>query len=136
MPVINDGPVSSLFAPVALRGNASLPGLRKAGVSGHMADRAPFAPSGGCVARGVPLKIGRVVVVRDRPVTVNVKGFRAKWLVFAHTSDVRPLEWNADELDGADYPAPAGLTAIYIEKAITTKDGVEKMVPDKVIAWK
>ena len=45
-----------------------------------------------------------------------------------------PLEWDAETLDGADYPAPAGLTAIYIEKAIT-KDGVEKMVPDKVTGW-
>jgi len=45
-----------------------------------------------------------------------------------------PLEWNADELDGADYPAPTGLTAIYIEKAIE-KDGEQKMVPDKVTGW-
>ena len=45
-----------------------------------------------------------------------------------------PLEWNADDLDGADYPAPTGLTAIYIEKAIE-KDGEQKMVPDKVTGW-
>ena len=45
-----------------------------------------------------------------------------------------PLEWNADELDGSDLPAPAGLTAIYTEKAIE-KDGEQKMVPDKVTGW-
>ena len=45
-----------------------------------------------------------------------------------------PLEWNADELDGSDLPAPAGLTAIYSEKAIE-KDGEQKMVPDKVTGW-
>ena len=45
-----------------------------------------------------------------------------------------PLEWNADDLDGADYPAPTGLTAIYIEKAIE-KDGEQKMVPDKITGW-
>jgi len=96
MPAINDGPVSSLFAPVTLRGNVSLGRLGEAGVSDCMAERAEFAPAGRCAARGVPLKIGRVVVVGDRPVTVKVKASRAKWLVFAHTSDVRPLEWNAD----------------------------------------
>ena len=45
-----------------------------------------------------------------------------------------PLEWDAETLDGADYPAPEGLTAIYIEKAIE-KDGEQKMVPDKVTGW-
>ena len=45
-----------------------------------------------------------------------------------------PLEWDAEQLDGADYPAPAGLTAIYTEKAIE-KDGEQKMVPDKVTGW-
>ena len=45
-----------------------------------------------------------------------------------------PLEWDAETLDGADYPAPTGLTAIYIEKAIE-KDGEQKMVPDKVTGW-
>ena len=45
-----------------------------------------------------------------------------------------PLEWDAEQLDGADYPAPEGLTAIYTEKAIE-KDGEQKMVPDKVTGW-
>ena len=73
MPAINDGPVSSRFTAVTLRGNASIASLGRAGVSDYMAERAGFAPSGNCAARGVPLKIGRVVVVRDRPVTVKVK---------------------------------------------------------------
>ena len=43
-----------------------------------------------------------------------------------------PLEWVADELDGADYPAPAGLTAVYSEKTLDSG----KVVPDKVTGWK
>ena len=46
-----------------------------------------------------------------------------------------PLEWVADELDGADYPAPAGLTAIYVEKTINAGTSNEKVVPDKVTGW-
>ena len=48
-----------------------------------------------------------------------------------------PLEWDEDYvngLEGAEYEAPKGLTAIYIEKAIE-KDGEQKMVPDKVTGW-
>ena len=43
-----------------------------------------------------------------------------------------PLEWDAETLDGADYPAPTGLTAIYVEKTLDSG----KVVPDKVTAWK
>ena len=42
-----------------------------------------------------------------------------------------PLEWDAETLDGADYPAPQGLTAIYVEKTLDSG----KVVPDKVTGW-
>ncbi len=51
--------------------------------------------------------------------------------VWPEVLEMPPLEWIADELDGADYPAPTGLTAIYIEK---TLDG-GKVVPDKIVGW-
>ena len=47
-----------------------------------------------------------------------------------------PLEWDLETLDGADYNAPAGLTAIYVEKEIVGKQGEPKWVPDKVTGWK
>ena len=46
-----------------------------------------------------------------------------------------PLEWDVEELAPTEIPAPAGLTAIYSEKEITTKDGDKKLVPDKVTGW-
>lgn len=44
-----------------------------------------------------------------------------------------PLELDLDELDHAEYPVQAGVTAIYVEKP--HKDDPNKMVPDKVIGW-
>ncbi len=52
--------------------------------------------------------------------------------VWEEVAAMPPLEWDLELLDGADYPAPAGLTAIYSEK--TADSG--KVVPDKVTAWK
>jgi len=52
--------------------------------------------------------------------------------VWPELLEMPPLQWIADELDGADYPAPTGLTAIYVEK---TLDG-GKVVPDKVTGCK
>ncbi len=51
--------------------------------------------------------------------------------VWEEVAALPPLEWDLATLDGADYPAPEGLTAIYVEK---TLDG-GKVVPDKVTGW-
>jgi hypothetical protein len=89
-----DGPATSSFAPVPLRGNVTFEGLGRAGVSKEMAAAAAHAPTGQCVGWGIALRIGRPVLLRDAPVTRKVGALKAQWLVFAHTSDVRPIEAN------------------------------------------
>ncbi|HUU22139.1 MAG TPA: CehA/McbA family metallohydrolase [Phycisphaerae bacterium] len=91
-----DGPSSNLFTPLPLRGKVSLTDLAAAGVSPQMAEAADRAPTGACTAWGIPLTIGKAVVVKDTPVTVTLANVRAPWLIFAHTSDIRPPQWNAD----------------------------------------
>jgi len=63
-----------------------------------MAVAAEHAPRGECVSWGIPLQIDRVIVLRDSPQTVEFAPTRAGWLVFMHTSDIRPIETNADGL--------------------------------------
>jgi hypothetical protein len=99
MPSIHDGPASSRFAPVPLRGNASLVDLASAGASamppgmtGEMVAALEQAPGGPCVCWGIPFEIGDVVILADRPVEVDIAPMQARWLVFLHTSDVRPLQ--------------------------------------------
>jgi hypothetical protein len=91
-----DGPGTKRFQPVPLRGNVAVPRLAEAGVSRAMAEQIAHAPRGECVAWGIPFRIGSVVCLTDRAVTRKLARLRAPWLVFLHTSDLRPLEPNAD----------------------------------------
>ena len=89
---IHDGPSSPLFAPVRIKGNACLADLADWGASAEMAAARKNSPGGSCVAWGIPFEIEDVVVIRDRPVSMEVAPTLANWLVFMHTSDIRPLQ--------------------------------------------
>jgi hypothetical protein len=95
MPSVIDGPSSPWFKPVPLKGNYSLAQLREAGISEDMGSALDHAPSGACVAWGIPFEIEHVVALGDQAVSVPLDPLQAEWLVFMHTSDVRPPEPNA-----------------------------------------
>jgi hypothetical protein len=59
-----------------------------------MRDLVPVAPDGACVCHGIPFDASRVIVVNGTAVTVPLSGLKACWLVFLHTSDIRPMETN------------------------------------------
>ncbi len=94
-----DGPATPAFTPVRFRGKFLATDLDKAGFSPAMMVYPNTAPSGKCVLRGIPFKIGRVLPVMDRPVTVKVGPVRDPWLVFAHSyhaekqSEEQPQPW-------------------------------------------
>jgi hypothetical protein len=93
MPSIQDGPASALFAPLPFKGSTvPLAGLAERGLSGDMAAALDHAPSGDCVAWGIPFHVGEVVLVAGESVAVEWTPRPAEWLVFMHTSDVRPVE--------------------------------------------
>jgi hypothetical protein len=88
---VKDGPASPQFKPIAFPGTVSLARLASAGVSEAMAAGAKNAPAGRCVFWGIPFRIGKAAVIKDRPVSVNVRPFEAEWIVFLHLSDARPV---------------------------------------------
>ena len=90
MPVYQDGPRSPHFAPVALRGLSPWADLA-AGISAEMAAAMEHAPSGDCVCWGIPFQVEGALLIREEPATVEVAPTTAEWLVFMHTSDIRPL---------------------------------------------
>jgi len=96
MAMRKNDPSTKLFTPVSLKGNVDLAQLPRAGVSSDMRKSAKHAPSGNVVAWGLAFKIGKAVLVRDEPVTVKLAPAKSPWLVFLHTSDIRPVEENAD----------------------------------------
>ena len=89
-----DGPRSPHFTPLVLQGNADLSNLTSFALSQEMLSARDRAPRGSVVAWGIPFEIGAAIVLQDQPVSVSVEPLRAHWLVFLHTSDVRPLESN------------------------------------------
>ena len=95
---VQDGPRSPRFAPLPFKGNISLSELAAVGVSDEMAAVLEHAPGGTCVSWGVPFEVGDVVAIKDQAVSVEVDPTRAQWLVFMHTSDLRPIA-----------PGPGGL---------------------------
>jgi hypothetical protein len=79
-----DGPATSKFAPVPLRGNASFDDLKWA--------EASAAPRGPFIAWGIPFRIDRPIVLKEHPVTEAVASLKAEWLVFLHTAEVKQVE--------------------------------------------
>jgi hypothetical protein len=89
---VQDGPSSPLFAPLSLRGNVSLSELAGAGISQEMAAALEHAPAGSCTAWGIPFEIEDIIALKGEVVTVEFGPTVAHWLVFMHTSDLRPVE--------------------------------------------
>ena len=91
MPPVIDGPASSLFSPLSLSGGAPLTGLAASGASAELIAAAQHAPTGWCVSWGIPFEINGAFVAGARPVSVAFAPTTARWLVFLHTSDIRPV---------------------------------------------
>ena len=92
MPTIYDGPASPRFRPLPFAGNTGADEVATAGPSDRMVAALAAALSGSCVCWGIPFEISEPVILSDRPVSVTVMPTSARWLVFQHTSDLRPLE--------------------------------------------
>ncbi len=99
MPVSTiDGPRSPLFRAVSLAGNTTFSALAgpRSPLGEDMKDQLKHAPRGECVAWGMPFTVGRPLVAKDAPAETDFTPFRARSLVFMHTTDRKPLEWNRD----------------------------------------
>ncbi len=94
MPQIQDGPRSARFAPLPLHGALPLAEVATSGVSPAMAAALAAAPTGECVGWGIPFSVDQVLVIDRQPVTVELPPTTAQWLVFMHTSDLRPAAPN------------------------------------------
>jgi hypothetical protein len=89
---IKDGPISLNFSPVSLKGTGTFEELANAGLSETMVKAIPQAPRGDSVSWGIPFVIDRPILLKDGQVTERLQGLKAEWLVFCHTTDVKPLE--------------------------------------------
>lgn len=96
---MSDGPASARFRALPVRGSAvfegeSLPDT----LSEELRRAAQHAPRGDFTAWGIPFAIDRPVVISQadgQAVEIAFDPQPAGWLVFLHTSDVRPPQTNA-----------------------------------------
>ncbi len=92
MPSAKDGPSSSQFSPALFEGNLALADLANVGISETMANASRHAPRDDCIGWGIPFTIRKVIVLKEKPVAINITPTKAQWLIFMHTSDLRPLD--------------------------------------------
>jgi len=92
MPTVKDGPSTSLFVPLLLKGNVALSKLASVGISDEMAAGLKHAPSGDCVCWGIPFQVENVLAIKDQVLSIELSPRIAQWLVFMHTSDLRRVE--------------------------------------------
>ncbi len=86
-----DGPFSGHFWPVLFESEMTWESLREAPLSEELQDVLDKAPRDLAVGWGIPFEIHSPILVAEDPVQVAMPGVRARWLVFMHTSDARPL---------------------------------------------
>lgn len=92
MPITEDGPLSPHFTPLLFTGNLRIDELHTADVSTAMSAAVEHAPQGSCTCWGIQFDIRDVILIKDSTVTIDVPATQAGWLVFMHTSDLRPNE--------------------------------------------
>ena len=96
MSIFQDGPKSALFTTISFKRDTPLSTIADTGVSEEMAAAVEHAPDGDCVSWGIPFNIENVVVLREQDVSIELSATKAQWLVFMHTSDIRPPERHDD----------------------------------------
>ncbi len=87
-----DGPASTRFSPVPLKGNASFESLSRADLPQTMKGALAQAPRAPHTAWGIPFRIERPILLQNQTVTETIPELSAGWLVFLHTADIPPLE--------------------------------------------
>lgn len=100
MPSVKDGPYSSNFRPLPIKGNNTFSSLSEAVISKEMKEALEHAPSEYCVSWGIPFQIDKVVLIKEKeaPFSIKLIPLKTEWLVFMHTSDTSPLEIDTNKL--------------------------------------
>lgn len=134
MPSVIDGPCSSNFRPLTIKGNNTFSDLSKTSISKEMKEALEHAPRASCVSWGIPFQIDKVVLIKEKevPFSIPLDPLKAEWLVFMHTSDIRPLEIDVNKLSIASLRGKGRLGEHAASYIIVYDDGTEEKVEIKL----
>jgi hypothetical protein len=131
MNVVIDGPASPLFRPIVLEGSVGFDTLTNDdNISANMQSASEHAPRGNCVCWGIPFQVDGCFVISHQSLHVSIQPTMAKWFVFIHTSDTRPLSKNPSGF----YSPMRGegqLNEHAADYVVIYDDGTEERVPIK-----
>lgn len=68
-----DGPCSSNFGPLPIKGNSTFSNLSKAAISEEMKEALEHAPREFCVSWGIPFQIDKVVLIKEKEALFSIK---------------------------------------------------------------
>ncbi|MHB1317470.1 MAG: CehA/McbA family metallohydrolase [Anaerolineae bacterium] len=129
-----DGRSSRLFRTLPFEGGTSWAALSTApelseGMRAVLADGSP----GISVGWGIPFEMHDPVILASEPVVIDLPDCRTRWLVFMHTSDVRPPELAQGAEGGAGLLSPmrgeGRLGEVAARYVVIYEDGQEISVP-------
>jgi hypothetical protein len=127
-----DGPSSSLFSPITLKGNKSLSKLNDSLVSERMVSATKEALVGSGTAWGIPFNIAKsIIYLKDKSFSIQVESFSANWLVFLHTSDRIDQPKNKDGLYDSPFKGVGHLNEHAADYIIVYEDKSEVRVAVK-----
>jgi len=129
-----DGPASRLFRTLPFTGGTpweELGAVRE--LSEEMRAALAGARPGVSVGWGIPFEVHDPVVVAREPVTIDLPDCRTRWLVFMHTSDLRPSELAGGAEGAAGLLSPmrgeGRLGEVAARYVIVYEDGSEQVIP-------
>jgi hypothetical protein len=133
MPSVKDGPCSLNFKPVPIKGNNTLSSLSKTVISKEMKEALEHAPGKSCVSWGIPFQIDKVVLVEEKgpPFSITLDPLKTEWLVFMHTSDIRPMEIDTRKLSISSLRGKGRLGEHAANYIIVYDDGTKEKVEIK-----
>ncbi len=120
-----DGPPSSLFSPIPLKGNFAPQELELSDLSETLRKNIKHAPSGQCVSWGIPFTIDKLAVARKGPLELKWPALQSPWLIFMHTTDMAGQEMDSHKLISAPH-GPGLLGELVADYVILYADGSEK----------
>jgi hypothetical protein len=132
MDIFHDGPKSGLFKPVSIQGNKSWQKFSTPDVSDKMVKAIKEAPRGRVTCWGIPFQIKKkIIFIKDSRVRINVKAFKANWLIFQHTSDIVDLQKDEYGLYTVPFKGEGQLREHVANYIIVYKDGFEENIAIK-----